>query len=100
MSKEFWKSKLFWTGVFMIVNAGIDAYLDGGGMQAIVGACFGMLVIVFRKYTTQGMAFALKLPPAKGKDIFSDIDTLPPIGDEETTGKVQIVPNGDKPGPN
>jgi hypothetical protein len=93
MPKEFWKSKLFWTGFFMIMNAGIDAYLEGLDANAITAACFGMAVIVFRKFTSKGMAFALKVPV--GNDIFSEVDA----GDETPTN-VKIVPNGEKSGPN
>jgi hypothetical protein len=96
-SKPFWKSRLFLTGVAMMLVAAYDVWLEGGDLNAIIMAAFGALVVIFRKLTTEGMEFSLKDQRGKG-GIFAEVDGS---RDDDDTAKVKTVPNGgDKPEPN
>lgn len=95
-SKPFWKSKLFLTAIAMFAVAAYDAWLEGGDLNAIILAGFGALVVIFRKLTTQGMVFSFREPP-KGESIFASVDRGQ---DDDPTGRVKIVPNGDGHEPN
>jgi hypothetical protein len=93
-SKPFWKSRLFLTALGMFAVAAFDAWQEGGDLNAIILAGFGALVVIFRKLTTQGMVFSFKEPRSwKEGSIFADVDRE---RDDDPTGKVKIVPNGDK----
>lgn len=55
MTKQFWKSKLFWLGVVQIIGA-IGMYFTGEKtLEEVLFGASGILVIILRFLTNKGI---------------------------------------------
>ena len=60
-AKVFWKSKTFIIGgLAPIILAALDAWANGQDARQIVAVAMAALMVVLRRFTSNGMVFALQ----------------------------------------